>query len=90
MPRLPQLIHLRNNKKFSKQEIAKRSKIFLLIQKKDKAIIFSGDKAINRFKREVNDKKINKITEIQGMAAAPGFAKGKVKIVFGNINDNDI
>ena len=75
---------LEDNKRFSRKEIREREKAYLLIQKGSKTEIYSGDQAINKFKKELSVGKIKKGREVKGIIASRGIAKGRVKVVYTN------
>lgn len=76
--------YLGNNKKFFKKEIMKRGKVYLLIQKRDKVKIYSGNQAIGKFKRELNISKTKRVKEIKGIVVSKGIVRGRVKVVYTN------
>ena len=86
---------LGENKKFSPAEAKRREQAFLLIQKSSAVEIYSGQKAVARFKKECKPYQPKVLEKIRGSLAAPGRARGPVKIVRTNqdlnkIKDGDI
>lgn len=82
--------HLRENKTFSKKEIAERKKAYLLIQKSDKVEVYSGKNAIEKFVTEVGNEKLNQTGSIRGIAASSGTSKGTARIIFTNKDLNKV
>jgi len=76
--------HLLHSINFSKEEIEKRKKSFLLMQKHDKINILSGNKAIIRPKKEVQKR------TIKGITASPGKAKGIARVIYTNKDFNKL
>jgi len=76
--------HLKNNKYFSKNTIAEREKNYLLIQKTNKVYIYSGNKALQKFRQELGSIDYANVKKISGSIGSKGMAKGIVKIVYTN------
>lgn len=75
---------LDSDKKFSKSEVRKRAKAYLLIQKNSRVEIYSGRKAISRFNKELAAERRTVGPEIKGIIGSKGLAQGTVKIVYTN------
>jgi len=75
---------LSRKKGFPLQEVKRREKAYLLIQKGSQAHIWSGGRALIRFKSESNRQKILKVKELRGIIGATGKAAGRVRIIFTN------
>lgn len=76
--------YLKESKKFPKDEVGRRDKTYLLIQKNNHAEIYSGDAAIEKFQQEVKQLDNTKYKDIKGLVASIGKAKGRVRIVYTN------
>lgn len=81
---------LNSNKKFPQTEVKNRAKAYLLIQKDRQVEIYSGQKAINKFNKELIVKKQIIGREIKGIIGSKGIARGIVKIVYTNKDLNKI
>ncbi len=82
--------HLKKGVAFAANEIFRREKSFLLIQKKAKANIFSGKTAIHRARKELSWAKKQTSSIIKGTVGSAGRAKGTVKILYTNKDLNKV
>lgn len=78
--------HLQQKKSFSKSEVSKRAKAYLLIQKGKKMELYSGGQALDRAKQELKNTTIsNKANhEFSGRVGSPGKVRGRVRIICTN------
>jgi phosphoenolpyruvate synthase/pyruvate phosphate dikinase len=76
--------YLRAGKEFPQKEIRERERTYLLIQKGNKAEIYSGKKALAKARRELKIGKLKMVREIYGTIGSAGKAEGIVKIVYTN------
>ena len=82
--------HLANSAQFSKNEIEKRKQSFILIQHNDHIEIHSGEKAHEKAEQYALYSIDKSATELKGILASPGKAKGKAKIINTNLDFNKI
>ena len=76
--------NLKGRTKFPQDEIIRRAKAYLLIQKGTKIRIYSGDEAISKAGHELNRKSTFQKNELAGIIGSKGKARGRVAIVFTN------
>ena len=85
LTRTEMIEYLSTSKIFPKQEIKKRKRAFLLIQKSDVARIFSGERARRKFKTEIPVGRDAYLKELHGTVGSKGEpVSGRAVVVYTN------
>ena len=77
---------LRSGTQFSKIEIKKRERAYLLIQKGRKIVLYSGSTALRVARKELAIEKSIRTKELKGVIGSRGVARGIAKIIFTNMD----